>query len=109
VLKTRYWVRFGWRLVAALILFRGLWDDRDNLFILMRGMTDPGSGLIVGDTLLYLVFTPLPYVIIAGAMLLTERWAIRFLVPDPFTGCAKCGYPKGISRGPCPECGELEQ
>jgi hypothetical protein len=43
---------------------------------------------------------------IAVGLLLTQRYALRWLVPMPPAWCPRCGYDtSGSPDSPCPECG----
>jgi hypothetical protein len=107
VTRSRYWIRFVWRLVVVLILLWGLWSIRHDVAMMFRSPFDPSlrgePGVLywLGQA----VTTLVAYVLVAGVMLATERFVIRWLAPNPHRGCANCGYPTASRAGPCAECG----
>lgn len=108
VMRTRYWVRFAWRLAIALILFWGLWSIRSTVSMILFKpfeQTPFGAGPGVFYWLVQAASTLTAYIVVAGVMLATERFVVRWLAPNPHRGCGNCGYPTPSRAGPCAECG----
>lgn len=107
VMRTRYWVRFLWRAALVLILLWGLWTIRFDVGMIVRSPFDQSGGGNPG-TLYWIgqaATTIVGFALVAGVMLATERFVIRWLAPNPHRGCANCGYPTASRAGPCAECG----
>lgn len=111
VMRTRYWVRFAWRLGAVCVMIWALWSARYHLMSVVRAPFQSGGGPFAGQGpgisywLVEVVSTFVAYGLIAAAMLLTERVVVRWLAPNPYRGCGNCGYPTVSAAGRCPECG----
>jgi hypothetical protein len=103
VARTRYWIRLAWRVMTVLLVLGALWTTRHGIQNLFTSLFEEGMSPL--SYIRYYIVDISPYVLIAAAMLILERFIVRWLVPLSVNGCARCGYPATGRAGACPECG----